>query len=66
MVKNPPASAGDKRDVGPILALGRPPGVGNGKQYSCRKPGMNELDKSGQDIGGSLRNKSNQAKAKKK
>ena len=27
---------------------------------------MNELDKSGQDVGGSLRNKSNQAKAKKK
>ena len=41
MVKNPPASAGDKRDVGPILALGRPPGVGNGKQYSCLENFMN-------------------------
>ena len=37
MVKNPPDNAGDKRDVGLILGLGRPPGVGNGNplQYSC-------------------------------
>ena len=37
MVKNPPDNAGDKRDVGSILGLGRPPGVGNGNplQYSC-------------------------------
>ena len=37
MVKNPPASSGDVRDVGLILGLGRFPGVGNGNplQYSC-------------------------------
>ena len=37
VVKNPPANAGDVRDVGLILGLGRSPGVGNGTpvQYSC-------------------------------
>ena len=37
MVKNPPANAGDIRDVGLIPGSGRSPGVGNGKslQYSC-------------------------------
>ena len=30
MVKNPPANAGDARDVGSIRRLGRAPGVGNG------------------------------------
>ena len=39
MVKNPPANAGDLRDVGsiPIPGLGRSPGEGNGNplQYSC-------------------------------
>ena len=37
MVKNPPASAGDARDLGTILGLGRSPGRGNGNplQYSC-------------------------------
>jgi len=30
MVKNPPASAGDARDVGPILESGTSPGEGNG------------------------------------
>ena len=37
MVKNPPASVGDIRDMGSILKLGRSPGVGNGNplQYSC-------------------------------
>ena len=36
MVKNPPASAGDIRDVDSIPGLGRSPGEGNGKplQYS--------------------------------
>ena len=29
-VKNPPANAGDTRDVGSILGLGRSPGGGNG------------------------------------
>ena len=37
MVKNPPANAGDLRDVGPIPGLGRSPGEENGNphQYSC-------------------------------
>ena len=38
-VKNLPASAGDARDMGLILELGRSPGGGNGKllQHSCLK-----------------------------
>ena len=37
MVKNPPASPGDTRDMDSIPRLGRSPGVGNGNplQYSC-------------------------------
>ena len=37
MVKNLPANAGDKRDLGLIPGLGRVPEIGNGKplQYSC-------------------------------
>ena len=37
VVKNPPASAGDVRDMGSIPGLGRSPGEGNGNplQYSC-------------------------------
>ena len=37
MVKNPPASARDARDLGLIPGLGRSPGDGNGNplQYSC-------------------------------
>ena len=37
MVKNPPASAGDIRDVGSVPGPGRSPGEGNGYplQYSC-------------------------------
>ena len=37
VVKNPPASAGDIREVGSIPALGRSPGGGQGNplQYSC-------------------------------
>ena len=37
MVKNPPASAGDVRDVGSIPGSGRSPGGGLGSplQYSC-------------------------------
>ena len=36
VVKNPPPTAGDARDVGLILGLGRSPGEGNGNllQYS--------------------------------
>ena len=37
VVKNLPANAGDKRDVGLIPGLGRSPGGGHGNplQYSC-------------------------------
>ena len=37
MVKNPPADAGDSRDMGPIPVLGRSPGRGNGNplEDSC-------------------------------
>ena len=37
LVKNPPANAGDLRDVVSMPGKGRSPGVGNGKplQYSC-------------------------------
>ena len=37
VVKNPPASAGNTRDVGSISGSGRSPGEGNGYplQYSC-------------------------------
>ena len=37
MVKNPPANAGDIRDMGLILGSGRAPGGGHGNplKYSC-------------------------------
>ena len=37
MVKNPPAYAGDTRDLGSVPGLGRCPGGGHGSpgQYSC-------------------------------
>ena len=37
VVKNPPANAGDVRDVGSIPGWGRSPGEGHGNplQYSC-------------------------------
>ena len=37
MVKNPPANAGDIRDLGSIIGSGRSPGGGHGNplQYSC-------------------------------
>ena len=42
MVKNPPANAGDARDVGSIPGSGRSPGEGNGSplQYSCLENSM--------------------------
>ena len=42
VVKNPPANAGDTREVGLIPGLGRSPGVGNGNplQYSCLESSM--------------------------
>ena len=44
VVKNPPANAGDKRDVGLIPGLGRSPGEGHGNplQYSCLENPMEE------------------------
>ena len=35
VVKNPPANAGDSRDMGLIPGTGKSPGVGNLLQYSC-------------------------------
>ena len=42
VIKKPPANAGDARDVGLILGLGRSPGVGSGNpfQYSCLENSM--------------------------
>ena len=42
MVKNPPAKAGDARDAGSNLGLGRSSGGGNGNQlqYSCLENSM--------------------------
>ena len=44
MVKDPPANAGDARDVGSIPGSGRYPGGGKGNtlQYSCLE---NRMDK---------------------
>ena len=44
MVKNPPASAGDRRDMGLIPGSGRSPGGGNGNplQYSHLENSMIE------------------------
>ena len=43
VIKNPPANAGDARDVGSIPGSGRSPGVGNGHplQYFCLENPMN-------------------------
>ena len=43
MIKNQPISAGDIRDAGLILGLGRSPrgGHGNALQYSCLENPMN-------------------------
>ena len=42
-MKNPPAKAGDARNMGLILGLGRFPGIGNGNslQYFCLENSMN-------------------------
>ena len=44
MVKNPPANAGDVRDVGSVPGSGRSPGGGNGNplQYSSRRIPLTE------------------------
>ena len=46
MVKNPPANAGNIRDMGSIPGSGRSPGVGNGNllQYSCLENSMDGGD----------------------
>ena len=46
MVKNPPANAGDARDMGSIPGSGRCPGEGNGNllQYSCLGNPMDRKD----------------------
>ena len=42
MVKNPPANAGNVRNVGSVPGLGTSPGEGNGYplQYSCLENSM--------------------------
>ena len=35
VVKSPPARAGDARDAGSVLGLGRSPGGGNGNPLQC-------------------------------
>ena len=42
VIKNPPANAGDTRDLGLIPGSERAPGVGNGNplQYSCLENSM--------------------------
>ena len=42
VVKNPPANAGDTRNMGLIPGLGRSPEMGNGNplQYSCLENSM--------------------------
>ena len=42
VVKNPPANAGEVRDVSSVPGLGRSPGVGNDNllQYSCWENSM--------------------------
>ena len=45
VVKNPPTNAGDLRDMGLIIRLGRHPGEGHGTpfQYSCLENPMDEI-----------------------
>ena len=46
MVKNPPANAGDARDMGLIPGLGKSHGEGNSNslQYSCLENSMDRGD----------------------
>ena len=46
VVKNLPANAGDTRDMGSILGLGKSSGEGNGNplQYSCLENSMDRRD----------------------
>ena len=49
VVKNPPASVGDRSDAGSIPGSGRPPGGGHGNplQYSCLE---NPMDRGAQQV----------------
>ena len=57
VIKNPPASAGDVRDVGSIPGSGRSPGRGNGNQlqYSCLGNPMDRKEPGGLRYTGSQR-----------
>ena len=52
MVKNPPANAGDTREVGFIPGSGRSPGVGNGNpfQYACLENSMDREESDGLQV----------------
>ena len=54
VVKNPPTSAGDPTDMGPVPGSGRPPGVGNSNplQYSCLENPMDRGDRQATGHGG--------------
>ena len=53
MVKNPPANAGDARDLGSIPSSGRSPGAGNDNplQYSCLENSMTKKSGGLQSLG---------------
>ena len=46
VVRNPPAKAGDSRDVGSVLGSGRSPGIGNDNpsQHSCLENSIDRGD----------------------
>ena len=46
MIKNPPANAGDTRDVGSIPGLGRSPGEGSGNLTPVFLPGKSHGQRS--------------------
>ena len=46
MLKDPATSAGDLRDAGPILGLGRSPGNANGQPTSVFLPGESREQRS--------------------
>ena len=53
MVKNPPANAGDARDLGSIPSSGRSPEAGNDNplQYSCLENSMTKESGGLQSLG---------------
>ena len=46
LVKNPPASSGDEKDLGSVTGLGWPPGVGNGNSLQLFLPGVSHAQRS--------------------